>query len=202
MSGSGSLQGPDSAQALVNAVSSQNVDDSFVTYTFTIMPPAAFIRPIADHAPGDRFTIGGTTNLAAGDNLMVEITSSSFRPTQKSAAGGFSGSGGMVTVVPGSGGYNQWSFDVDASSFQPDEYIVKVSGVTVDVTASTTFNIVEHLPATAMPQIPSSPAVTETTLPPETTPLPRTTTSPQAPVWIGITLAACSLAILAKQGGR
>src|SRR5512137_1543539 len=42
ISGSGSLQGPDSAQALVNAIGSQNIDDTFATYSFFISPPNAF----------------------------------------------------------------------------------------------------------------------------------------------------------------
>ena len=145
MSGSGSLQGPDSAQALVNAISSQDIDDTFTTYTFMINPPAAFVEPVGTHAVGDKFTISGSTNLAAGDDLLVEITSSSFKPTQKNTAGGFSGASGTVKVVRGTSGTNRWSFDVDASEFAPDEYIVKVSGVTIDVTGSTTFNIVDRL---------------------------------------------------------
>ena len=56
ISGSGSLQGPDSAQALVNAIGSQNIDDTFATYSFFISPPNAFINPIADHYVGDKFT--------------------------------------------------------------------------------------------------------------------------------------------------
>jgi hypothetical protein len=47
----------------------------------------------------------------------------------------------MVKVVAGNGGENTWSFDVDTSTFTPDEYIVKVSGVEQDATASTTFNV-------------------------------------------------------------
>ena len=63
----------------------------------------------------------------SGDELMVDITSSSFKPTEKSQGSEFSGTSGVVKVVEGSGGYNHWSFDVDATAFKPDEYIVKVS---------------------------------------------------------------------------
>jgi hypothetical protein len=138
LSGSGSLQGPDSAQALVEAIGSQNIDDTFATYSFFISPPAAFINPVGDLYAGDKFTLSGSTNLAAGDELMIEVVSSSFKPTDKSQSGEFSGTSGVVKVVPGSGGYNRWSFDVDATAFKPDEYIVKVSGIVQDVTASAT----------------------------------------------------------------
>lgn len=193
MSGSGSLQGPDSAQALLNAISSQNVDDSFTTYTFFVSPPSAMISPVGDHAVGDTFTIGGSTNLAVGDQLLVEITSSSFAPTSKNQDSGFSAASGMVTVVPGSGGYNRWSFDVDASTFRPDEYIVKISGVTTEVTGTTMFNIVNRLPTTVTTIITTPPPTTRipfTTIPP--TPVPTTPQKSPLPLWVS--LGACTFA--------
>jgi hypothetical protein len=198
MSGAGSLQGPASAQALVNAISSQDIDDTFTTYTFTIAPPNAFVHPVGDHAVGDRFTITGSTNLAVGDQLMVDITSSSFTPTQKTSDSGFSGASGMVTVVPGTGGYNSWSFDVDASTFRPDEYSVTVSGITVDVTGSTVFNIVEPLPsATTVPAMAMGGTVVITTT--TTVPVADTTTPTQSSLPFGIAAAALVVAVLAKR---
>jgi hypothetical protein len=141
MTGSSSLQGTNAAAALIQAVGSQNIDDTFATVSFYVSPPGLTINPIGDKTPGSNFTVTGTTNLAPGDNLLVEITSSSYQPTSKNQPSGFSGASGMVKVVAGSGGKNTWSFDVDTSTFTPDEYIVKVSGVEQDATASTTFNV-------------------------------------------------------------
>ncbi len=106
--------------------------------------PVSLINPIGNHAIGDMFTITGSTNLAVGDDLLVEIYSSSFGPTHKLQSGEFSGSTGTITVGPGTNGYNAWSFYVDTSSFKADEYLVKVSGVTQDVVASTTFTVTER----------------------------------------------------------
>jgi hypothetical protein len=186
ISGSGSLQGPDSAQALVNAIESQNIDDTFATYSFYISPPTVLINPIGDHSVGDKFTISGSTNLAAGDNLMVEVTSSSFSPTTKAQSGEFSGLSQTITVVQGSGGYNHWSVDVDATAFKPDEYIVKVSGITQDVTGSTYFNIADGsmpVSTTTTITVADTTAVPITTLPPLTV-----TTTPRSPLpcWIAI----------------
>lgn len=140
--GSGSLQSTDSATALMQAVNSQNIDDTFASVSFYVGSPTVTIDTIGDKASTSaNFTIHGTTSLAPGDKLTVDITSSSFRPTSKNAPSGFSGASGTVTVVAGSGGKNTWSFDVDTSSFTPDEYIVKVSAVEQDATASATFNV-------------------------------------------------------------
>lgn len=139
--GSGSLQSTNSATALMQAVGSQNIDDTFASVSFTVGSPTAAINPIGDRSVGEYFTISGSTNLAVGDKILVEITSSSFYPTTKTQSSGFSGASGVVTVVAGSGGMNTWSFDVDTSTFTPDEYIVKISGMEVDMTASAYFNV-------------------------------------------------------------
>jgi hypothetical protein len=142
LTGSGSLQSPNSVTALMNAIGSQNIDDTFVTVTFFVSQPTVAVNSIGDIQQGENFTLNGTTSLAAGDNLMVDITSSSFAPTSKNAPSGFSGAGGMVTVMPGSAGQNTWSFTVDTSTFTPDEYLVTVSAVTQSATASGKFTVV------------------------------------------------------------
>lgn len=198
MSGSGSLQGPASAQALVSAISSQDIDDTFTTYTFLINPSAAFINPIGDHAVGDRFTISGSTNLAVGDQLTIEVTSSSFAPTNKAMAGEFSGASGVVEVVAGSGGYNRWNFDLDTATFRPDEYAVIVSGIIVDVRAYTTFTLHEQpapAPATTV-MTPAETMVTMTSMP-ETTAIP----TPKSPLPAGIGILALAAVIAGKKAG-
>jgi len=147
----GSLQSTNAASALMAAINSQNVDDTFATATFYISPPNAFIHPVGDHVVGEKFTITGTTNLAVGDKLQVDVYSSSFAPTKKSQSGEYSGASGVVEVTAGSSGSNQWSFDVDASGFKPDEYIVTVAGIIQDVRGSATFNILSATPVTTMP---------------------------------------------------
>jgi len=54
------------------------------------------INPVGDHYIGDKFTITGRTNLAAGDEILVQVYSSSFKPTQKSQSGEFSGATGTI----------------------------------------------------------------------------------------------------------
>jgi hypothetical protein len=192
ISGPGSLQSPDAAYALVRAISSQNVDDSFTTVSFFVSSPETLIKPIGTKYVGDSFTITGSTNLAVGDSLIVEIVSSSFKPTQKAQSGEFSGSSGTVQVMPGTTGYNRWSLDVDSSTFKPDEYVVKVSGVTVDVTGSTTFILLESPPTTIETITVVTTRGTVTALP-TTLPLPVPTTQ-KSPLLIP--LITCSIAIV------
>jgi uncharacterized secreted protein with C-terminal beta-propeller domain len=54
------------------------------------------ISPIGDRIIGDTFSITGVTNLPADEELLVQVYSSSFKPTQKSQSGEFSGMTGTI----------------------------------------------------------------------------------------------------------
>jgi hypothetical protein len=106
------------------------------------------IAPLtARYHEGDVITVHGSTILAAGDPLLVEVVSASFGPTNKTSNQFFTGVSGVVHVVQGpAGGPNTWSFSFPTDGYNPDTYIVTVSGLTVNVEDSTTF---ELLPQTA-----------------------------------------------------
>jgi hypothetical protein len=211
LTGSESLQSTDAATALMQAIASQNIDDTFASVSFYVCPPTVVFNQIGDRYPGEKFTINGSTNLAVGDNLMVEIYSSSFAPTTKTQPSGFSGVSGMVKVVSGSGGMNSWSFDVDTTSFVPDEYLVKVSAIEQDMTVTSRFNVlcsgsggtcsvpqvnssgttVPPAPATSViPTLPDTPVVSLTTIPP---------TTQSAPVPVALCLGSIVLVFLIRR---
>ncbi|MCK8518044.1 MEMAR_RS02690 family S-layer glycoprotein [Methanoculleus sp. 7T] len=167
------LQASDAATALVNALDSPNVDDTYTKLTFVVEEPNIFIDPIGDKEAGSKFTISGTTNLAVGDKLIIDVTSAAFQPTKKTEASGFASASGTVTVEKGDG-MNKWSFEVDAASFKPDQYIVKIESVETGTTQTANFNVVEPKPTTqptgtATTQ-PTGTATTATTTAPATTP--------------------------------
>ena len=199
MSGAGSLQGPASASALVNAISSQDIDDTFVTYSFFVNNPTALIYQIPDHTVGDRFTIGGSTNLAVGDDLLVDITSASFKPTPKTYDNAFSGASGMVKVVPGPTRYNCWTFDVNTATFSPDAYIVTVKGVLVDVTGSTTFNLVPAGMITTIPTPSPTTIATPVATTASPTPIPTTMPTPKSPLPIAAGVMALAIALIIRK---
>ncbi|MCX6681559.1 MAG: PGF-CTERM sorting domain-containing protein, partial [Methanoregula sp.] len=149
--GDGSLQGTDAAEALVQGINDPNVDDTYTKLAFLVEEPVIRIDAIGDRHVGDKFTITATTNLAVDDSVLVEVYSSSFKPTQKSQSGEFSGATGTVKVTKGDAGLNKLSFDVDASTFKPDEYIVKAEAVIQEATGTALFNVLEGAVPTAVP---------------------------------------------------
>jgi PGF-CTERM protein len=174
LSGPNSLQGSNAAEALVEAINSPNVDDTYTKLQFLVETPVITINPIGDHAVGDKFTVTGTTNLAVGDNVLFTIYSSSFQPTDKSASGEFSGASGTVQVTQGTNGLNAVSFDVDASTFKPDEYLVTASSVGLPgpgATGTALFNVLTAVPTTApVTTVATQPVTTVQTQVPTTMP--------------------------------
>jgi hypothetical protein len=101
-----------------------------------------FLEPVKDYQVGDNITVHGRTILAAGDPLLIEVVSSSFGPSPKSSRQSFTGVSGITTVSEGpSGGPNTWSFSFPTDGFIEDTYIVTVSGITINVGDSTTFQL-------------------------------------------------------------
>jgi trimeric autotransporter adhesin len=151
LGGSGSLQGSDAAEALVQGINDANVDDTYTKLQFLVEEPVIRVDPIGDKHVGDKFTITAQTNLAVDDEILVQVYSSSFKPTQKSQSGEFSGATGTVKVTKGDSGMNKVSFDVDSSTFKPDEYIVTEAAVIQEATGTALFNVLETSPVTVAP---------------------------------------------------
>ena len=181
LTGSGSLQGSDAAEALVTAINQPYIDDTYTKLQFLIEQPVITIVPIGDKHVGDKFTISSLTNLAVDDEILVQVYSSSFKPTQKSQSGEFSGATGTVKVTKGETGMNSIKFDVDSSTFKPDEYIVTEDAVIQEATGTALFNVLEGAAPTAVPT--PAPTVVVVVVKPTVattapTPVPTPTKSP------------------------
>jgi hypothetical protein len=146
------------------------------------------IDEIGTVAAGETVTISGTTNLAPGNRLLVEVTPVAF------GAGGAGGTSGTAVVQAGNGTANTWSFEANTTGFEPGEYIVTVDWVEGDATASTRFTVTEAGAAT--PTV-TAPATTATTPPATTTepgPTP-TAAGPMVPAAAMIAAAAAGLLV-------
>ena len=143
--GTNKLQGSNAANALTQMIDSANIDDIYTKLTFTVAEPWIKIMNPGDQAMGSKFTITGTTNLAADDQILVEVVSSSFNAVDKTSTSVTSGVSQTTKVVAGDGGDNTWSIEVDTTNWKLDEYTIKAQGIEVDVTTTTNFNLVEKV---------------------------------------------------------
>jgi PGF-CTERM protein len=193
LTGAGSLQGSDAAEALVQGINDPNVDDTYTKLQFLVEEPVIRVDPVGDKHVGDKFTITAQTNLAVDDEVLVQVYSSSFKPTQKSQSGEFSGATGTVKVTKGDSGMNKISFDVDSSTFKPDEYLVTESAVIQVATGTALFNVLEGAAPTAVP----TKAVVTTAAP---TPVPTTVVTTAAPTPVPTTKSPGYGALIALIG--
>ena len=197
LSGSGALQGTDAAEALVNAINDPNVDDTYTKLQFLVEEPIITISPVGDKHVADKFTITAQTNLAVDDEVLVQVYSSSFTPTSKSQSGEFSGATGTIKVTKGDSGLNKLSFDIDSSTFKPDEYIVTMDAVIQEATGTALFNVLEGT-ATPTPTPTTSVTAVITTIPtPIVTATAIPTTTPKPSPGYGALIALIGLGAVA-----
>lgn len=189
----GKLQASDAANALIQALDSPNIDDTYVKLTFDVEEPYIFIDSIGIKEAGSKFTITGTTNVAVGDKLIIDVTSAAFGPTKKTEASGFGAVSGNVVVEKGDGA-NKWSFEVDASDLKPDQYIVKVECIETDTTATANFNLVEPVETTPTAEVTTTAPAGEVTT---TAPAGETTTEPTPTPGFGALVALAGLGAVA-----
>ncbi len=143
------LQATDAATALVTAMNSPNVDDTYTKLTFSVEESWIRIDPLEDLTVDSTFAITGTTNLAPGNDLLIDVVSASFHPDETTTSYDFSGASGTITVREGTPD-NVWSFEVDASDFLPDDYIVNVESVATGFLETATFTL-DDAPVTPVP---------------------------------------------------
>ena len=81
---------------------------------------------------GDRLLMTGTTILSPGNQQLIEVSSVSFGPTNKTMENGIYGISAVITVEKGEkDSQNKWEYLLDTADFAPDEYQVLISGITV-----------------------------------------------------------------------
>ena len=187
--GTNKLQGSNAADALTKMIDSANIDDIYTKLTFTVAEPWIKIENPGDQGVDTKFTITGTTNLAVDDQILVEVVSSSFNAIDKTSTSSTSGISMTTKVVAGEGTDNVWSVEVDTTNWKLDEYTIKASGIEVDVSTTTNFNLVEKVVVT--------PTATATGATPTTTATATATTAPTQTPGFGAFIALAGLGAVA-----
>jgi hypothetical protein len=111
------------------------------------LTPEILVNPLGDYVIGDNFSLNGTTNLEAGQDVHISVYASSCdcAPIGQNDK---TGKSPLVfeqdaTVTSGVCGDNIWSVSVNTSKFPADEYVVTAGAVNQNVTGTSRFSIVE-----------------------------------------------------------
>lgn len=116
--------------ALQNGTGAPGASPDFIT-----------IDALPDIRINNVYVLTGTTSLPVGEDILVQVIPGSFETNYNftidakeseenrtlSGSAVFSGAGGMVPVVNGTGGENLWSFRLETYVFSPGRYQVTVS---------------------------------------------------------------------------
>jgi|GEM_PF-1261174 PKD repeat protein len=146
-----------------------------VEHAITVDVARLEIEPVEEIARGDPLELTGSTSLAPGEDLLVEIVRASYRLVDIKQAGNVSGATGSTRVIGGGGTPNTFRFTADTSQFEPGTFTVTVQAVETDATATTTFALVERItdtPTTTLTTVTPTPTASPSVSPSTSTPTP------------------------------
>ncbi len=146
-----------------------------VEHAITVDVARLEIDPVEEITRSDPLELTGSTSLAPGEDLLVEIVPASYRLVDRKQAGNVSGATGSTRVIGGGGTPNTFRFTADTSQFEPGTYTVTVQAIETDATATTTFALVERItdtPTTTLTTVTPRPTASPSVSPSTSTPTP------------------------------
>lgn len=119
---------PPVSASLQNTTGPVNISAGFIT-----------IDALPTMRGGGVYVLTGTTSLAPGEKIMMQVYPASgfdlLLDKNKGQTGDFSGAAGMTTIAAGSGGENLWSFELQTYHLEADQYVVTVNNDAYDFEA-------------------------------------------------------------------
>ena len=163
-------QKANAAQALCDALDTQNIDDMYVKASFIVAAGTSSINPIPESVvKGTKLTVSGKTNGGEGTLVTVEMMSTAFAAVPKETVG----SASFISLITKTDEDGNWEVTFDTSGLNVDEYTVTAAVDQFGVTTAKV-NVVEKAPVT--PEQPDTPDVPD---------VPEQPTEPEAPATPG-----------------
>ncbi len=171
IAGPGALDSSSAASALLTALQSPYIDDTYSTIDVRILSPKITLE-------SNRFVqyynepviISGTTNLAVDDRLLIEITDNSFAPSSKNSYSSSDGYSQTVEVYSENDGTRAFTLTIPAGRLKTGEYRIFVQAVTLSATDSGLLTVTAEPRSTITPVLTQvvTPVVTKTASGPTT----------------------------------
>jgi len=136
-------QKANAAEALCQAIDSENIDDMYVKLSFVVAAPQSIINPIPETiAQGEKLTISGSTNLGKGELVTVEMLSTAFAAVPKATVG----SASFISLSTKTDENGNWEVTFDTSGLNVDEYTVTAALTSLQSSSTAKINVVEAAP--------------------------------------------------------
>lgn len=110
---------------LEQAILKSGEGNSAETYFLNGVDGWIMIDPVGPASPGT-LKIRGSTSLPEGTPLSVAVMTALFHPTPKNYDWSHEIADGSTRVVPGTGGINRFSCEIDTSDLYPGNYLIGV----------------------------------------------------------------------------
>ena len=161
-------QSANAAEALCQALDSENIDDMYVKLSFIVAAETSVINPIqSEIVKGEKLTVSGNTNAGADIPVTVEIMSTAFAAVPKDTVG----SASFISLTTKTDKDGNWEVVFDTTGLNVDEYTVSAAVGQLDAT-TTKVNVIEGAPVT--PEQPDTPVTPEQPEQPEQPEAPAT----------------------------
>lgn len=176
-------QSANAAQALCDAIDSENIDDFEAKCSFIVSATSTVVDTLpAEVAKYTPFVVSGITNERNGDPIRVELLSTAFNSASKYSAS----SSSFISLVTEPDEDGRWSVTFDTSDLNLDTYTVNVI---VNEKQSSNYIVKLVAPGEASPTSTSTPVVPTSQVKP-------TSETPQSPVPIaGMILAGMGITL-------
>jgi len=160
-------QTSNAAEALCQAIDTENIDDIYVKASFIVAAPSLTMNPVASEiAQGEKITVSGTTNLAPGSTVTVEMLSTAFAAVPKASVN----SASFIALTTKVADDGTWEVTFDTTGLNVDEYTLTATAGEFVNTAKD--KVVEAAPK--QPDTPDTPDVPDTPDTPDTPDVPET----------------------------
>ncbi len=159
-------QTANAAQALCDALDTQNIDDMYVKYSFFVVgeDESFIISDIpTEVAKGDKIVISGVDTANAGKTVQVEMISTAFAAVQKETVG----YAAFIVVTTEVAKDGSWEITIDTSDLNVDEYSLSVAINSVEK-KNVNVNVVEGADEPVNPEQPEQPEQPEEPVAPAT----------------------------------
>ena len=140
LNGSNKKTGAEAAMALLEAINSPNIDDTYTKLQFLIVTPVIQINHINGRISGETLLIEGTTNLAVDNAVIFEIKYIEPDPISDFPQNELILKS-TIQVIKGDSGLNKLSTSVDTTSFKRGKYSLKASARTIHADSIEYFEI-------------------------------------------------------------
>jgi len=137
-------QSANAAEALCQALDSQNIDDIYVKLTFIVAQPTMTMNPVSDVTKGSALKVSGTTNLKEGTLVTVDVLSTAFTAIEKTSVNSASFITLSTKVVKGADGVNTWEVTFDTTGLNVDTYTIQAA--TENLQTSAIVKVLEAAP--------------------------------------------------------